>query len=47
MAPLLHPLQSPLDKMTGYLRDAQLIHRATQERLAQTTASRQAQGKGG
>ncbi|MFJ3931574.1 hypothetical protein [Streptomyces sp. NPDC090029] len=47
MALLLHPLQSPLDKMTDYLRDAQLIHRATQERLTQRTTERQAQGKRG
>ncbi|MFF5788892.1 hypothetical protein ACFY8P_28475 [Streptomyces sp. NPDC012693] len=33
--------------MTDYLRDAQLIHRATQERLAQKTTARKAQGKGG
>lgn len=43
----LNPLQSPIDGMTGYLRDAQMIHRVTQERLAQLTAARQAQGKGG
>ncbi|MFE0704334.1 hypothetical protein, partial [Streptomyces sp. NPDC058872] len=33
--------------MTDYLRDAQLIHRATQERLTQKTTERQAQGKRG
>ncbi len=33
--------------MTEYLRDAQLVHRVTQERLDRVTAERQAQGKGG
>ncbi|MER8009607.1 hypothetical protein [Streptomyces sp. NPDC094149] len=43
----LNPLQSPIDEMTLYLRDAQLVLRVTQERLDQLTAARQAQGKGG
>ncbi|MFE2470576.1 hypothetical protein [Streptomyces mirabilis] len=43
----LNPLQSSLDEMTEYLRDAILVHRVTQERLDQKTAARQAQGKGG
>lgn len=38
----LNPLQSPVDAMTGYLRDAQMIHRVTQQRLGQLTAARQA-----
>ncbi|MBS2966681.1 hypothetical protein KGA66_26830 [Actinocrinis puniceicyclus] len=43
----LNPLQPPVDAMTGYLRDAQMIHQATQERLTQLTAARQAQaGRG-
>jgi hypothetical protein len=43
----LNPLQSPIDEMIKYLRDAQMVHRVTQERLDQLTATRQAQGKGG
>lgn len=43
----LNPLQSPVDEMTAYLRDAQMIHRVTQERLNRLTSDRQAQGKGG
>ncbi|WP_327425329.1 hypothetical protein OG963_00095 [Streptomyces sp. NBC_01707] len=43
----LNPLQSPIDEMTAYLRDAQMIHKITRERLDRLTADRQAQGKGG
>lgn len=43
----LNPLQSPIDEMTAYLRDAQMIHQVTRERLDRLTADRQAQGKGG
>ncbi|MFJ5233058.1 hypothetical protein ACIQBJ_24570 [Kitasatospora sp. NPDC088391] len=43
----LNPLQAPVDEMIAYLRDAQMINRVTQERLDQTTAARQALGKGG
>jgi hypothetical protein len=40
----LNPLQHPVDNMISYLRDAQMIHRVTQERLGQLTVVRQAQG---